>query len=93
MVGSHATQSEIGSGRSDNCFEERFGGAFFWPANEGAPQPGVRVLNGELEVKKSLKLGFVFPRFSIRVSAMSIPATSGTASTSPLVMPISTRRL
>ena len=68
LVGSHATQDDVTSGRSNNSFQERFGGAIFWPSNEGAPQPGVRVLQGELEVKRSLRLDFVFPRFSLRVS-------------------------
>ena len=68
LVGSHATQDDIDSGRSNNSFAERFGGAFFWASSEGATEPGIRVLSGELEVKKSLKLGFVFPRFSVRVS-------------------------
>lgn len=49
-------------------FRESVGSAFFWPSDEGAPEPGSRVLQGELEVKKSLKLGFLFPRFSVRVS-------------------------
>ncbi|KAH9945077.1 uncharacterized protein BXZ73DRAFT_86648 [Epithele typhae] len=73
LVGSHATQDEVESGRSNNSFSERMGGAYFWPSTEGAPQPGIRVLNGELEVKKSLTLGFVFPRFSIRYMLALLP--------------------
>ena len=77
LVGSHATQDDIDSGRSNNSFAERFGDAHFWPAQEGAPEPGVRKLNGELEIKRSLKLGFVFPRFSVRVSTFQ-PKTQPT---------------
>ena len=66
-IGSHATQDEA-TGRSNNVFRDILGSAFFWPSDEGAPQAGMRVLNGELEIKKGLKLGFVLPRFSLRVS-------------------------
>ncbi|CDO77950.1 hypothetical protein BN946_scf184720.g4 [Trametes cinnabarina] len=72
LVGSHAVQEES-TGRSNNVFREIVGTAFFWPSDEGAPQPGVRVLQGELEVKKSLKLGFVFPRFSLRYMLALLP--------------------
>lgn len=65
-VGSHATQEDA-VGRSNNVFRDSVGTAFFWPSDEGAPRAGTRVLNGELEIKKALKLGFVFPRFSLRV--------------------------
>ena len=67
LVGSHAAQDDIASGRSNNVFRDSVGSAFFWPSDEGAQEPGTRVLQGELEVKKALKLGFVFPRFSLRV--------------------------
>lgn len=75
LVGSHATHEETG-GRSNNIFRESVGNAFFWPSDEGAPRPGTRVLNGELEVKKGLKLGFVFPRFSLRVRRSPPPLSS-----------------
>ena len=69
LVGSHATLDNADkTGRSNNVFRESVGSGFFWPSDEGAPEPGTRVLQGELEVKKSLKLGFLFPRFSVRVS-------------------------
>ncbi|KAI1796920.1 hypothetical protein LXA43DRAFT_985107 [Ganoderma leucocontextum] len=67
LVGSHATLDNADKiGRSNNMFRETVGSAFFWPSDEGAPEPGTRVLQGELEAKKSLKLGFLFPRFSVR---------------------------
>ena len=73
LVGSHAISDDLESGRSNNSFTDSAGTAFFWPSSEGAPEPGTRVLQGELEVKKSLKPGFVFPRFSVRVSARTLP--------------------
>ncbi|KAI0833624.1 hypothetical protein BC628DRAFT_1308762 [Trametes gibbosa] len=89
LVGSHAVHEETG-GRSNNIFRESVGNAFFWPSDEGAPRPGTRVLNGELEVKKGLKLGFVFPRFSLRYTLVLLPfQASGfapaSASTEPLL--------
>jgi len=59
--------------RSNNFFLESVGQAFFWPSSEGAPEAGSRSLQGELEVKKTLKPGFLFPRFSIRVSPRKQP--------------------
>ncbi|KAL1949605.1 hypothetical protein VTO73DRAFT_8486 [Trametes versicolor] len=71
-VGSHATQEDA-VGRSNNVFRDSVGTAFFWPSDEGAPRAGTRVLNGELEIKKALKLGFVFPRFSLRYMLVLLP--------------------
>ena len=68
LVGSHAISADIEGGRSNNSFIDVCGSGFFWPSAEGAPEFGTRTLQGELEVKKSLKVGFVFPRFSVRVS-------------------------
>ncbi|KAI0326428.1 hypothetical protein GY45DRAFT_1285553 [Cubamyces sp. BRFM 1775] len=73
LVGSHAVQDDPAAGRSNNVFRDSVGTAFFWPSDEGAPQPGARVLQGELEVKKGLKLGFVFPRFSLRYTLVLLP--------------------
>ncbi|KAM5531766.1 hypothetical protein V8D89_014536 [Ganoderma adspersum] len=92
FVGSHATlDNPDKAGRSNNMFRESVGSAFFWPSDEGAPEPGSRVLQGELEVKKSLKLGFLFPRFSVRYALVLsqfeapgfAPATPG--SVEPLI--------
>ncbi|TBU40330.1 hypothetical protein BD309DRAFT_967722 [Dichomitus squalens] len=66
LVGSHAILDDDSTGRSNNMFRDSVGSAFFWLSDEGAPEAGVRVLQGELEVKNSLKLPFVFPRFSVR---------------------------
>ncbi|KAI0671856.1 hypothetical protein C8Q78DRAFT_972602 [Trametes maxima] len=83
LVGSHAVQEETG-GRSNNVFRESVGSAFFWPSDEGAPRAGTRVLQGELEVKKGLKLGFVFPRFSLRYMLVLLPfQASGFAPAAP----------
>ncbi|KAI9000455.1 hypothetical protein BD414DRAFT_1082 [Trametes punicea] len=72
LVGSHAVQDDP-VGRSNNVFRESVGTPFFWPSDEGAPEPGTRVLQGELEIKKGLKLGFVFPRFSLRYTLVLLP--------------------
>ncbi|KAH9847696.1 hypothetical protein C2E23DRAFT_847726 [Lenzites betulinus] len=93
LVGSHATHEETG-GRSNNIFRESVGNAFFWPSDEGAPRPGTRVLNGELEVKKGLKLGFVFPRFSLRYMLVLLPfQASGFAPASPSTEPLLSERI
>ncbi|KAI0787529.1 hypothetical protein C8Q74DRAFT_1252361 [Fomes fomentarius] len=88
LVGSHATSGDVESGRSNNSFTNNAGGAFFWPSDEGAPESGTRVLQGELEVKRSLRPGFVFPRFSVQyVLALSQFEAPGfaPASKEPLV--------
>lgn len=54
--------------RSNTVFPSGAGQAYFWPSAEGARESGKRILRGELEVKKSAKPSFLFPRFSIRVS-------------------------
>ncbi|KAL7279290.1 hypothetical protein ACG7TL_007131 [Trametes sanguinea] len=97
LVGSHAMQDES-AGRSNNVFRETVGTAFFWPSDEGAPQPAKRVLQGELEVKKGLKLGFTFPRFSLRYMLALLPfqapgfapaAPAGPDSEALLTVPVS----
>jgi hypothetical protein len=54
--------------RSNNFFRETVARAFFWPRQDGAPEPGKRILEGEVDVKKNLKPSFIFPRFAVRVS-------------------------
>lgn len=68
LVGSHATVEGASSG-SSNTFREVMGTAYFWPSQDGAvAQHGTRQLQGEIDVRKSLRPTFVFPRFSLRVS-------------------------
>ncbi|KAI0749677.1 hypothetical protein C8Q80DRAFT_1163385 [Daedaleopsis nitida] len=91
LVGSHAISEDGERGRSNNSFADSAGTAFFWPSAEGAPEQGTRVLQGELEVKKSLKPGFVFPRFSVRyflaLSQFEAPGfTPASSSKEPLVL-------
>lgn len=43
--------------------------AYFWPTTgENGAEPGMRHLQGELEIRKSLRPTFVFPGFTLRVS-------------------------
>ena len=66
LVGSHATV--VGApGQSSNTFREVMGTAYFWPSQDGTVQHGRRQLQGEIDVRKSLRPTFVFPRFSLRV--------------------------
>ncbi|KAJ7650104.1 hypothetical protein FB45DRAFT_9710 [Roridomyces roridus] len=59
--------------RSNTFFTMGVGQAYFWPSLEGAPQSGTRVLRGEVEVKKSLRPSFLFPRFSVRYTLELLP--------------------
>ncbi|KAJ7031298.1 hypothetical protein C8F04DRAFT_1110697 [Mycena alexandri] len=65
-MGSDAMQDDVVDRRSNSFFESNGGQAYFWPSNEGAQEPGKRVLRGELEVKRQTKPSFLFPRLTIR---------------------------
>ena len=67
LIGSHATVAGA-TGQSNNTLREIMGTGYFWPAQDGAVQHGQRQLQGELEVRKSHRPTFTFPRFSLRVS-------------------------
>ncbi|KAI5122909.1 hypothetical protein M0805_007587 [Coniferiporia weirii] len=71
-IGSTATD-EAAPRRSNNTFPEHIGRAFWWPSEEGAPQEDTRVLHGEIDVRKDLRPGFVFPRLSIRYHISVLP--------------------
>ncbi|KAJ7227371.1 hypothetical protein GGX14DRAFT_419298 [Mycena pura] len=77
--------------RSNTVFPSGAGQAYFWPSAEGAREPGKRILRGELEVKKSAKPSFLFPRFSIRYTMQLLPFSAtgfvslGTESGKPLL--------
>ncbi|KAJ7104002.1 hypothetical protein B0H15DRAFT_942036 [Mycena belliarum] len=58
---------------SNSFFLSGAGQATFWPSTEGAPEPGIRTLRGELDVKKTVKPNFLFPRFSIRYTLDLLP--------------------
>ena len=66
-TGSDATGDANLPRRSTNFFKESAGQASFWPCNEGAEMENERTLEGELQIGKTLKPSFVFPRFAIRV--------------------------
>ncbi|THH08878.1 hypothetical protein EW145_g2410 [Phellinidium pouzarii] len=71
-IGSTATD-ETAPRRSNNTFLEHINRAFWWPSEEGAPQEDTRVLHGEIDVKKGMRPGFVFPRLSIRYYLSMLP--------------------
>jgi hypothetical protein len=48
-------------------FTENTAKARWWPAPDRKPQPGVRHLAGEIQVRKGVKPSFVFPRLSVYV--------------------------
>lgn len=57
-----------GPRRSDNHFYENSAIAYFWQSWEaGSSTPNKRVLQGEVEVMKTLKPSFKFPNLCIRV--------------------------
>ncbi|KAJ7126829.1 hypothetical protein C8R44DRAFT_105996 [Mycena epipterygia] len=63
---------------SNAFFLSGVGQAYFWPSTEGTPEPGKRIMRGELEVKKQVKPSFLFPRFSVRYTLELLPfATTG----------------
>lgn len=56
--------------RSNNTFSEHINRACWWPIIEGAPEENVRSLRGEIDIPRNAKPGFLFPRFSVRVSCI-----------------------
>ena len=52
--------------RSDNCFFENVARAVFWIPEDYRGR-GRRVLQGEIDVKRSLRPSTLFPRFTISV--------------------------
>ncbi|KAH8117915.1 hypothetical protein DFH11DRAFT_1571413 [Phellopilus nigrolimitatus] len=76
-IGSTATD-ETSPRRSNNTytFPEHIARAFWWPVSEGAFSKDTRILQGEIDVKKDVKPGFVFPRLSIRYHISLFPFTA-----------------
>jgi hypothetical protein len=64
-MGFDATDEDI-ERRADNFFLENVGRAVFW-APDNSSAFGKRVLQGEVEVKRSLKPSALFPKFTTRV--------------------------
>jgi len=92
LVRSLATGSDATSDtdhRTDNCFFENAARAVFWPPGENHGTQGKRVLQGEVDVKKSLKPSTLFPRFTIsyRLDLQPFEVT-GFAVTSPKSTPL-----
>lgn len=74
LIGSHATV-EGAAGQSNNTFREVVGTACFWPAHDeggggSGGARGRRQLQGEIDIRKSVRPTFVFPRFSLRVRVL-----------------------
>ena len=67
LIGSHAIR-EGAVGQSNNTFREVMGTATFWPSLDSSGEQGKRRMQGEIDVRKSLRPSFVFPRFTLRVS-------------------------
>lgn len=63
-TGSDATSDHAGK-HTDNFFVGTMARAVFWPARD-ASTAGKRVLQGEVNLKKTFKQSVVFPRFSVR---------------------------
>ncbi|KAJ7707531.1 hypothetical protein B0H17DRAFT_1032986 [Mycena rosella] len=59
--------------RSNTFFIAGAGQAYFWASTEGAHEPGIRTMRGELDVKKTVKPSFLFPRFSVRYTLELLP--------------------
>jgi hypothetical protein len=64
-TGVDATNDDVEK-RTDNCSLENVARGVFW-APEDASAPGKRVLQGEVDVKKSFKPSTQFPKFTIGV--------------------------
>nr|GAT45282.1 predicted protein [Mycena chlorophos] len=71
-LGSDAMDDSIKQ-RSNTFIQTGAGQAYFWNATEGAKEPGKRILQGEVELKKSVKPSFVFPRFTVRYTLNMLP--------------------
>jgi len=56
--------------RSDNYFQENSGMGYFWLSSQEThpPDPKTKVMQGEMEIHRSLKPSFIFPRFTIEYS-------------------------
>ncbi|KAG2145376.1 uncharacterized protein EDB93DRAFT_519609 [Suillus bovinus] len=63
-TGSDATSDYAGK-HTDNFFVSTIARAVFWPATD-ASTTGKRVLQGEVNLKKTFKQSVIFPRFSVR---------------------------
>jgi len=64
-AGSHATSED--PGKYAKTFVGTIARAIFWPAQH-ASTIGVRVLEGEVQLKKTVHPSVIFPRFAVRVS-------------------------
>ncbi|PCH42080.1 hypothetical protein WOLCODRAFT_54320, partial [Wolfiporia cocos MD-104 SS10] len=66
VLGTHATDQEESTVRSDHVFRDTVDTAYFWPSTDTASAGSrARTLRGELRIKSSLKPSFVFPGFSL----------------------------
>ncbi|KAF8896107.1 hypothetical protein BD779DRAFT_1724469, partial [Infundibulicybe gibba] len=63
ITGPEATEGPETQTRSDRCFSETMGKAYFWSTSNESER---RILHGELEVGRRLKPSCQFPRFAIK---------------------------
>ncbi|KAG6331277.1 hypothetical protein ID866_7810 [Astraeus odoratus] len=71
------TDMDSAERRTDNFFVETVSKGVFWPAKNSSKsmiekEVSRKVLQGEVEVKRSLKPSCLFPKFTTRVSASSL---------------------
>ncbi|KAF9234229.1 hypothetical protein BU15DRAFT_90063 [Melanogaster broomeanus] len=91
-TGSDATDEDI-ERRGDNFFLENVARAVFW-APENGSAPGKRVLQGEVEVKRSLKPSALFPKFTTRYHMDLHPfEVPGFVATAPKSGPLLTQKV
>ncbi|KAI0696900.1 hypothetical protein BC835DRAFT_1271093 [Cytidiella melzeri] len=87
LIGAVATRQAAGN--SSNVVREVMGTAGFWPSPEGSSEPLKRRLQGELEIKKTLRPTFTFPTFALRYDVCMYPSQApgfvGTNPTTPLL--------
>ncbi|KAF9223898.1 hypothetical protein BS17DRAFT_795942 [Gyrodon lividus] len=86
-TGADATNDDI-ERRADNFFLENVARGVFW-APDDASAPGKRILQGEVNVKRSLKPSTLFPKFTIRYHMELQPfEASGFVSIAPKTNPL-----
>ncbi|KIJ67028.1 hypothetical protein HYDPIDRAFT_109020 [Hydnomerulius pinastri MD-312] len=86
-TGSDATSEDI-ERRTDNFFSENVARAVFWPP-EDASAPGKRILQGEVDVKRTFKPSTLFPKFTIRYHMEFQPFEApGFVATAPKITPL-----
>ncbi|KAF7976619.1 hypothetical protein HWV62_2292 [Athelia sp. TMB] len=71
-LGAHAA-SENAALRGKSSSRTSSARAAFWPSTAGKPETGIRILEGEIDVKKTIKPSFVFPKCAMRYTVELLP--------------------